>query len=106
MKRGLSLPDPRRPVVSQLEDVGARKTSGSSGPSGTSRKRKGMAEWTACWPDHPGGGLALSGCPTGERKGCVLNGTAKIAGCGRRGGGGCRNCTHRTRGDEGMKGWG
>ena len=58
-----SRPDARRPVVSQLEDVGARKTSGRSGPSGTSRKRKGMAEFTPCWSDHPGGDLALSGCP-------------------------------------------
>ena len=38
--------------------------------------------------------------PSCERKGCVLNGIAKIAGCGGRGGAGCRNCTQRTRGGD------
>lgn len=38
--------------------------------------------------------------PSCERKGCVLNGIAKTAGCGGRGGRGYRNCTLRTRGGD------
>ena len=77
--------------MSQLEDVGARKTSGRSGPSGTSEKERewlnllhaGQTTLEEAW-------LCLA-VPSCERKGCVLNGIAKIVGCGGRGGRGCRN---------------